>query len=272
MKHSWALRSGEKELMDDPAADESRLLATVEQFGAINRLVSRSRTLISRYILDDAARRGLVEYTVLDLGAGGCDIAEWLVDAAKRRGQRPHAICLDSDPRIAAYARRRVAGNDLLEVVEAAAEDLSRLGPVDYIFANHFLHHLDDEEIVRLLPAVSSAARNAFVLNDLKRSRLSYAGFTVLAALLFRKSFALRDGRLSIRRGFRRGELENLIRRAGLGAGPAAGAQQVAGAQAAVGTQLAGQSAGAADVRVRSLLPGRLAVVGTAKPGSGAAP
>ena len=86
MKHSWAVRSGEKELMDDPGADENRLLATVEQFGAINRLVSRSRTLISRYILDDAARRGLVEYTVLDLGAGGCDIAEWLVDAAKRRG------------------------------------------------------------------------------------------------------------------------------------------------------------------------------------------
>jgi 2-polyprenyl-3-methyl-5-hydroxy-6-metoxy-1,4-benzoquinol methylase len=240
--------------MDDPAADESLLLATVEQFGAINRLVSRSRTLISRYILDDAARRGIVEYTVLDLGAGGCDIAEWLVEAAERRGQRPHVICLDSDPRIAAYARRRVAGNDSLEVVEAAAEDLSRLGPVDYIFANHFVHHLDDDEIVGLLPAVSSAARYAFVLNDLKRSRLSLAGFTVLAALFFRKSFALTDGRISIRRGFRRDELEALIRRAGLGAA----ARAAPGTETARGTL----AAGATDVRVRSLFPGRLAVVG----------
>lgn len=240
MKHDWAVRTGATELMDDPAADESLLLATVKQFDAINRLLSRSRTLISRYILDDAARRGLAEYTVLDIGAGGCDIAEWLVDAARRRGQCPRVICLDADPRIAAYARRRVAGSDSLEVVEAAAEDLPRLGPVDYVFANHFLHHLGDDEIARLLPAVASAARNVFVINDLKRSRLSHTGFTVLAALFFRRSFALTDGRISIRRGFRRGELEDLIRRAGLGA---------------------------ADVRVRSLFPGRLAVVGTATRG-----
>ncbi len=244
MRRNWAGRAGDTELMDDPAADEGLLLATVEQFGAINRLVSRSRTLISRYILDDAERRGLAEYTVLDLGAGACDIAEWLVEAARRRGQRPHVICLDSDPRIAAYARRRVAGNDSLEVVEAAAEDLPRLGPVDYVFANHFLHHLDDDEVIRLLPAVRSAARNAFVLNDLKRSRLSHAGFTVLAALFFRKSFALRDGQLSIRRGFRRGELENLMRRAGLGPGG-----RVDGADVQ-------------ELGVRSLFPGRLAIVG----------
>lgn len=250
MRRSWAGRAGEKELMDDPAADEGMLFATVEQFGAINRIVSRSRTLISRYIFDDAARRGLAEYTVLDLGAGACDIAEWLVEAAHRRGQRPHVICLDSDPRIAAYARRRVAGNDSLEVVEASAEELSRLGRVDYIFANHFLHHLDDDEIVHLLPAVSRAARNAFVINDLKRSRLSHAGFTLLAAVFFRRTFALRDGQLSIRRGFLRGELENLIRRSGLGAGARA------------------PGAALQEVGVRSLFPGRLAIVGTAEPGA----
>lgn len=256
MKDSWAARSGEKELMDDPAADEGLLLATVEQFGAINRLLSRSRTLISRFILDDAERRALAEYTVVDIGAGACDIGEWMVEAARRRGQRPRVICLDADPRIAAYARRRVAGTDGLEVVEAAAENLSRLGPVDYIFANHFLHHLDDDEIVRLLPAVSSAARNGFVINDLKRSRLSHVGFTLLAAVFFRKSFALRDGQLSIRRGFLRGELENLIRRAGLGPG----------VQATTGTESAGAAAGTREVGVRSLFPGRLAIVGTEAP------
>ena len=233
MRGGWRERASEKELMDDPAADEELLLATVRQFGPINRLLSRSRSLIRRYILRDARRRGLSSFTVLDLGAGGGDIADWLVTAARRRGQYVRVICLDSDPRIAAYARRRLGGNPELEILEASAEELPRFGPVDYIFANHFLHHLDEEEILMLLPLLREQARCGFLLNDLRRSRLSYLGYTLLAAIFFRGSFAFYDGRLSIRRGFLRGELERLLCRAGL---PAEG-------------------------RVRSLFPGRLAIV-----------
>lgn len=216
MKGRWSERAAEKELMDDPAADEARLLATVRQFGPINRLLSRSRTLLRRHILDDASRRGLASYTVLDLGAGGCDIAEWLVGAAGRRGASAQVICLDSDPRIAAYARRRVAGTPNLQVLEASAEELPRVGPVDYIFANHFLHHLEDSEVRDLLLILKDYARYGVVLNDLKRSRLSYVGYSILAALFFRNSFAFYDGRLSIRRGFLRRELEEMVATSGL--------------------------------------------------------
>lgn len=233
MRGGWRERARERELMDDPDADEELLLETVRQFGPINRLLSRSRSLIRRHILADVERRGLTSFTVLDLGAGGCDIAEWLVGAATRRGKAARVLCLDSDPRIVAYARRRVGTNPHLQVLEAPAEALSRLGPVDYIFANHFLHHLDDREIMRLLPLIREQARYGFVLNDLRRSRLSYLGYTVLSGIFFRGSFAFYDGRLSIRRGFLRGELEELLRRAGM----------------------------LRESEVNSLFPGRLAVV-----------
>jgi 2-polyprenyl-3-methyl-5-hydroxy-6-metoxy-1,4-benzoquinol methylase len=233
VNRGWRERAEEKELMDDPDADEELLIATVRQFRRINRLLSRSRSLIRRYILADASRRGLTSYTVLDLGAGGCDIAEWLVTAAEALGQRAEVICLDSDPRIAAYARRRVAGDPRLGVLESSAEELPRLGPVDYIFANHFLHHLDEEAIVSLLPLLRERARYGFLLNDIKRSRLSYLGYSLLAALFFRKSFAFYDGRLSIRRGFLKAELEELLERGGL----------------------------SREAVVRSLIPGRLAIV-----------
>ena len=233
MKGRWNERATEKELMDDPAADEADLLATVRQFGPINRLLSRSRTLLRRHILDDAAGRGLTSYTVLDLGAGGCDIAEWLVGAAGRLGASVQVICLDSDPRIAAYARRRVGGTPNLQVLEASAEELPRVGPVDYIFANHFLHHLENSEILDLLPILREFARYGVVLNDLKRSRLSYLGYSILASLFFRNSFAFYDGRLSIRRGFLRRELEEMVATSGL----------------------------SQEAEVCSLFPGRLAVV-----------
>lgn len=197
--------------MDLPDADEIQLIATVRQFRTINQLVSRSRSLIRRHILRDARRRGLRNITVLDVGAGGCDIGEWLVEAAPRYGVGAHVICLDQDPRIIAYARERTARIPRIEVVEGPADRIEELGEVDYIFANHFLHHLSDTEIVELLPRIARAARFGFLLNDLRRSRFSYIGYSLLAGLFFRGSFAYYDGRLSIRRGFTEDELRRLI-------------------------------------------------------------
>ncbi|MFW5828478.1 MAG: methyltransferase domain-containing protein [Alkalispirochaeta sp.] len=233
MNHQWDRRSGESELMDAPDADETLLIATVRQFRTINRLVSRSRTLIRRFILRDAQRRGLSRITVLDVGAGGCDIGMWITATAGRYGIEARVICLDQDPRIIAYARECTAEDPQVEVVEGSAAELDHFGSVDYIFANHFLHHLPDAAIVELLPRLARVARYGYVLNDLRRSRLSYVGYSLLAGLFFRGSFAYYDGRLSIRRGFTKDELQRLV----------------------------GDAGHAAAARVLSLLPGRLAVV-----------
>jgi 2-polyprenyl-3-methyl-5-hydroxy-6-metoxy-1,4-benzoquinol methylase len=215
----FAHRTVQPELMDDPAADEEQLLAAVRQFRVINILLSRSRSLIRRYILHDARRRGLTSITVIDIGAGGGDIASWIVAAARRIGITAHVICLDKDPRIAAFAREHTAGMPEISVVCDSADNLTALaathGPIDYIFANHFLHHLSTAEIVDLLPRVAETARRGYLLNDLRRARLSWLGFMILATLLFRNSFARTDGAISIRRGFTRAELRHALATAG---------------------------------------------------------
>lgn len=242
--------------MDFPEADETQLIATVRQFRTINRLVSRSRSLIHRYILRDAQRRGLSRITVLDVGAGGCDIGVWIAAAAARYGIEARVICLDQDPRIIAYAREYTAESPQVEVVEGSAAELDHIAPVDYIFANHFLHHLPDEVIVELLPQLARTARYGYVLNDLRRSRLSYVGYSLLAALFFRGSFAFYDGRLSIRRGFTKNELQSMVDAAGDGAVPPGHAPAHAPAHA----------------HVISRAPGRLAVVAHSSGGDASRP
>ncbi|MFO8041644.1 MAG: hypothetical protein R6U25_00455, partial [Alkalispirochaeta sp.] len=66
MRHDWRRRSADAELMDRPDADGTKLITTIRQFRAINRLVSRSRSLIRAHILRDARRRGVFRITVLD--------------------------------------------------------------------------------------------------------------------------------------------------------------------------------------------------------------
>lgn len=232
--------------MDDPNSDREQLYRTLRQFRFVNRFLTRSRTVLRRYVLDDAEDRGLSEFRFLDIGAGGCEVGIWLAEEAARRGMVARVACLDKDPRVVDFARERLeeyarlAGNGedvarLVDLIEEDARNLEELGTYDYVYANHFLHHLPDEAIVKLLPRIRRRAITRFVLNDLLRSRLSYFAFTLLAAFALRGSFAFHDGRLSIRRGFRPEELEGLVDRAGL----------------------------SEDVETAALFPGRLVLVGS---------
>lgn len=230
---AWSLRCNEPERMDDPACDARLLDRTLDQFVVMNRLVSRYRSILTRYVLRDMARAPKRVYRLLDLGAGGGDIARWLCEEATRRGWQLTVVAIDSDPRAIAYARARAGSAPGLEIHRADLMDMAAFGPVDYIFSNHVLHHLPDALLPRVMRLMDETATRCWLASDLLRSRISYTAFCLLAPF-FRDSFTFEDGRRSIRRGFRVPEL-------------------LAHARAA---------APRATVRVERLFPGRLLLAG----------
>jgi ubiquinone/menaquinone biosynthesis C-methylase UbiE len=208
-----AIRSGIAELMDNPDCAEDLLLRTVRQFASINRLVARYRTILKRWVLADMCKEPGKPYHLVDMGAGGCDIDVWLLKAARKRGLDLRITACDLDPRIIQYARSKyghVAGLTIRQVDLLAGRFDE---PVDFVFANHFLHHLPNNDIVDLIRLWQPQVRRRMVFSDLERDRLSYLGYSALS-LFYRKSFARYDGLVSIRRGFRAGELESLAREA----------------------------------------------------------
>ena len=204
-------RSSTLELMDDPASDSLQLEQTLRHFKLINLLLSRMRCLLRRYVLRDMLSRGVTHATVLDVGAGGCDIALWLRRQAERRGLSLSISCLDHDHRVLAFARRQVAGEPAIEVVGGSVFEIR--GQWDYVVCNHFLHHLNDQQIVRFLDLSYQICGRRLLANDLLRSHWSLFGFRVFEALLLRNSFARVDGVLSIKRGFRPHELRGMVER-----------------------------------------------------------
>jgi 2-polyprenyl-3-methyl-5-hydroxy-6-metoxy-1,4-benzoquinol methylase len=201
------------EYMDRADADLNRLLRTVRQFQWINALFSASRRLLREHFFPVMERDPKRVYTLLDVGAGGCDIALWAAREARRRGLKLTITALDNDPRILPIAHRTVRDCPEIRILEGNALDFGGLGPFDFIFSNHFLHHLDWDEIGIFLRQVLSRTRLGFVMNDLMRSRFAYLGCTVLLWPWARRSFAYHDGRLSIRRGFLPGELRDFATR-----------------------------------------------------------
>ncbi len=207
-----------EELMDNADSDPVRLERTLRQFVLLNRLLSRAGALTRHLFIDDMRRDPYRTYTVLDLGAGGGDFGRRLSRWCRRRGLHVRITCVDNDPRVAAFAREHCRGWDDIEIAETDVRDLLAAGTrADYIYANHFLHHIDDHAIPDLLRAIDRAAVRAFLLNDIARTHWGYLGFTALCAAFFHRSFAFYDGRLSIRRGFTAAELRAHVDRAGLG-------------------------------------------------------
>jgi len=203
----------DKEKMDRADADLDQLLRTIRQFQWINVLFSASRRLLREHIFPVMDQDPKRVYTLLDVGAGGCDIALWAAREARSRGLKLNITALDNDPRILPIAYRAVRDWPEVRILEGNALDFSELGSFDFIFSNHLLHHLDWDGIGIFLRQVLARTRLGFVMNDLMRSRMAYLGCTVLLGLSARRSFAFHDGRLSIRRGFLPGELRDFATR-----------------------------------------------------------
>jgi hypothetical protein len=213
MPPDFSTRSGMAEQMDDPNCSEELLLRTIAQFASINRLFSRYRTLLRRWVLADMLTDPSRTYHLVDMGAGGCDICVWLLQAAQKLGLQLHITACDLDPRILGYAHSvygETAGLTLRRM-DLLSERLDE--PVDYVFANHFLHHLTDDTMIELLRLWQPQVRRRMVFSDLERSRFSYLAFS-LVARIYRRSFARSDGLISILRGFRAAELDTTARKA----------------------------------------------------------
>jgi 2-polyprenyl-3-methyl-5-hydroxy-6-metoxy-1,4-benzoquinol methylase len=192
----------DKERMERADADLDQLYRTIRQFHWINFLFSTSRSLMRKHFFPMMDQVPTRSYMLLDVGAGGCDNAVWAAREARNRGLKLNITALDNDPRILPIAYRAIRDYPEIRIFEGNALDLSKLGSFDFIFSNHFLHHLDWDEINIFLQQILARTRLAFVMNDLKRSRWAYLGCTVFLGLWTRRSFAFHDGRLSIRRGF----------------------------------------------------------------------
>jgi len=210
-------RPATPERMDDPGVGRDEL---EESFRFIRR--------INRFLGGTAALRGFLAgeskdwspsrpVRLLDLGTGAADIPLAIADWARGIGFRIEIVGLDDHPGCLAVAREATAGRDDITIEAGDARgalDRFGAGRFDYVHAGMFLHHLGDDDVVRVLATMGRIATRAIVWNDLWRSPVSRLGVRMLTCL---SSPIVRfDARLSVEKGFTRPDAIDLARRAGL--------------------------------------------------------
>lgn len=150
---------------------------------------------------------------ILDAGCGIGDVAVALVRWGRRAGYCLEIQGVDHHPLVVELARENC--RDYPEISIACRDVLDIEGETyDYVHASQFVHHFPDEKVVPLLRHLLSLGRRKVVINDLVRAPLAYLAtwvFTLWTSPVFRH-----DARISVRRGFRLGELARLLREGGL--------------------------------------------------------
>jgi SAM-dependent methyltransferase len=208
--------AGVPELLDGPLDDRAALIANLRDLARINRLTGGTRLSVRAIAaLGDPA-------TILDVGTGGADIPMTLLARAR---SRPAARGLtitatDSRPEVLDAARAARPAVDRTAGLELAVADGRGLPYPDAAFdvahASLVIHHLEPDEAVAFLRELRRVARDGIVVNDLVRGRLAWIGAWLLVHAFARSRFTRHDGPLSVRRGYTRVELGDLLARAGL--------------------------------------------------------
>ncbi len=211
------------EQMDAEDADCKQLEQTYADFYTLNRLISQWNRVYINYIRPQAKeiqKEGKV-FKVCDVGCGGGDIAFFIFKWLKKDGINAHIIGIDIDDRAIAWAKaNRIvsAGTDYINKKKSVGlffecisttELIRREHKVDLVINNHVLHHIPFEEINSFLNECATLGTKV-ICNDLERSSLAYTLFSLALPLRSRSSFIYEDGRISLKKSFRKKELEEL--------------------------------------------------------------
>jgi 2-polyprenyl-3-methyl-5-hydroxy-6-metoxy-1,4-benzoquinol methylase len=215
-QYGLAERHRVDELMDDPAIDEASHRKALRGLARLNR-VSGSVARIWKPIYRLAKTQGLKRITLLDIATGGGDVPIALARLARRAGIELEATGIDVSQQALDFAATQARAKG--EAVEFRRVDILNdelPGRYDVAICSLFLHHLREPHAVRVLRAMNDSATRLGLVNDLVRSRLTYAQVWLASRIVSRSPIVHFDGPASVRAAFTIDEAMELARRAGL--------------------------------------------------------
>ncbi len=209
------LRRRADEQMDDPAADAEQLRRSLIFLRRINGLLGYTRGTLHH--LQQFSRRWRPEETIriLDVGTGSADVPRAILRWAATDGFDVRVVGVDLHEGTAKNAVGSLE-EPHLRIVRADAVDLPfGDGAFDYAICSLFLHHLDSEDVARVLSGMGRVASRGIVACDLLRNRRAYAWVKLMTA--FSNPMVRHDGPVSVAQAFTHSEVMALREKAGVG-------------------------------------------------------
>ncbi len=207
-------RSTQSEIMDELHFGGKEMRDTLDDINMMNKWFGGNRISIDglRTFLKDHPKNQ--EITILDVGCGDGQVLRSCADFGKKKNYSFNCIGIDFNQNILDLAKEKSTSYQNIEFknVDVFLED-NLIPNCDIAMFTLFLHHFKEEEIEGLLKSALAKTRKGFIINDLHRSKLAFNLFNGVGKVLLKSKTAHHDGLVSIARGFKKVELEDLAGR-----------------------------------------------------------
>ncbi len=204
-------RSQAKELIDGPHGDAAALRQTYDQIKSINvctlgywPIMSAVKHFLTRYGHD-------YKIKILDIGCGNGEMLRRIDDYARLKNFSVELTGIDLN-REAISAAVELSASGINYIHGDIFVD--GMGTYDLIINSLVMHHLTDDEIVKLMQWMGSHARIGWYIGDLHRHALAYYFIKYFVKLRRFNHLVCHDAPLSVARSFRREEWAGLLARA----------------------------------------------------------
>lgn len=207
-------RSEEIEIMDDLEISGEVVDQTLRELDTINRLLGGNQISISAFKKMAAARSAV---SFADLGCGGGDIMIAMAKWARKKKIEASFLGIDANQNIVDYARKNSL--EYPEIVFKALNIFSeefQKEEVDIIHCCLFTHHFSETDLVDLFKQFKKQASLGVIINDLQRHPVAWWSIKILTGIFSRSSMVRNDACVSVARGFKRSELVQILKKAGV--------------------------------------------------------
>lgn len=207
----FRFRSDKKELLDAETIPAPDLFRNLQELETINQLLGGHA--VTLFALEQLQLKKDKVYTLLDIGCGGGDTLRAISRWANAKGLTIQLTGVDLKADCISYAIKKNQGYSIQLIQNDYRTLASTHERYDIIVNALFCHHLSEDELVNLFTWCSQHASLAFITNDLHRHPFAYYSIKWLTALFSKSYLVKHDAPLSVLRGFRKAEWQQLLSR-----------------------------------------------------------
>lgn len=208
----FSLRSDKLELLDQtdiPAADIQRNLY---ELSVINRYLGGHAITLEGF--KQLAKKGKPLH-ICEVGCGGGDNLKAIESEVAGKDINLLFTGIDINADCIQVAKQVNWQSPVQFIVRDYKEVQFDIKP-DILFCSLFCHHFKEHELILLFRWLHVNSRYGFFINDLHRHPIAYHSIRLLTSLFSKSYLVKNDAPLSVLRGFKKNELEDLLHKAGI--------------------------------------------------------
>lgn len=208
----FAARSQQTELMDEqntPFAEYHHCLQSLETINVLTLAYYPTLHWLKLFL-----KKGDEPLHIVDIASGGGDMLRRIEKLARRYDRPVKLTGIDLDPMAKRSALAVANENSAIAYLSADIFEYQPAEDINIAICSLFTHHLDDDQLVRLILWLDENTKQGWFINDLHRHWLPYYFIKAATAVFSQNRLIRHDAPLSVARSFKKRDWQALLQKA----------------------------------------------------------